>query len=136
MNVRLWSNSIQNQQLKQGMMNANLDGKVETRKKYFQKKISLKKTKNFSDVLVLHMPVLPIPKMEKQTRSLCPSHQSEANQKTFLCTCDRSSQHYMTHYGSIPCHLRWCFFGKVVNGSKSLTIFVKNSILDTWRSSK
>ena len=33
-------------------------------------------------------------------------------------------------------HLRWCFFAKIVNGSKSLTIFVKNSILDTWRSSK
>ena len=49
-------------------MNLNPDGKVETRKKTFlEKNIIEKKQKLFFCVLVLHMPVLPIPKMEKQT---------------------------------------------------------------------
>ena len=66
------------------MINLNPDGKVETRKKTFlEKNIIEKKQKLFFYVLVLHMPVLPIPKMEKQTRSQCPSHQSKQIKTNF-----------------------------------------------------
>ena len=107
------------------------------KKKMFLEKKIIEKNVIVFYVLVLHTPVLPIPKMEKQTWSQCLSHQSGTKQETFLSICNRSSQHYLRHYGAfLNKHLRWSFFAKIVNGSKPLTIFVKNSILDIWRGSE
>ena len=137
MNVRLWSNSIQNEQLKQGMMNSNLDGKVETRKKYFQKKISLKKKKIFLTCSFYICPFFPF---QKWRNRLGPNvHHTNLRQikKHFYASVtDLRNTTWRTTEAFLNKHLRWCFFAKIVNGSKSLTIFVKNSILDTWRSSK
>ena len=138
MNVRLWSNSIQNEQLKQGMMNSNLDGKVETRKKYFQKKISLKKKKKI--FLTSSFYICPFFPFQKWRNRLGPNvHHTNLRQikKHFYASVtDLRNTTWRTTEAFLNKHLRWCFFAKIVNGSKSLTIFVKNSILDTWRSSK